>query len=46
VATDAPVPDVASRLPVSDADPDQLAALEARWGLGSSLRRAANVLTA
>jgi 5'-3' exonuclease len=45
VATDAPVPDVPGRLPVSDADPDRLAALEARWGLGSSLRRAANVLT-
>jgi 5'-3' exonuclease len=44
VATDAPVPDVAGRLPVSDADPDRLAALDARWGLGSSLRRAANVL--
>ncbi|HEX3388733.1 MAG TPA: 5'-3' exonuclease [Streptosporangiaceae bacterium] len=45
VATDAPVPDVPGRLPVSDADPDRLDALDARWGLGSSLRRAANVLT-
>ena len=34
VAADAPVPDVAGRLPVSDADPDRLAALDARWGLG------------
>ena len=46
VATDAPVPDVLGRLPVSGADPDRLTALDARWGLGSSLRRAANVLTA
>lgn len=45
VATDAPVPDVPGRLPVSDADPDRLGALDARWGLGSSLRRAANVLS-
>jgi 5'-3' exonuclease len=45
VATDAPVPDVPGWLPVSDADPDRLDALDARWGLGSSLRRAANVLT-
>ena len=45
VATDAPVPDVPGGLPVSGADPDRLAALDARWGLGSSLRRAANVLT-
>ena len=44
VAADAPVPDVAGRLPVSDADPGRLAALGDRWGLGSSLRRAATVL--
>ena len=44
VAPDAPVPEVAGRLPVSAADPDRLAALDARWGLGSSLRRAASVL--
>jgi hypothetical protein len=35
---------VAGRLPVSAADPDRLAALDARWDLGSSLRRAASVL--
>ena len=46
VATDAPVPDVPGGLPVSDADPDRLTALDSRWGLGSSLRRAANLLTA
>jgi hypothetical protein len=34
---------VVDDLPV--ADPDRLAVLEDRWGLGSSLRRAANVLT-
>ena len=45
VAADAPVPDVAGQLPVSDADPGKLAGLDARWGLGSSLRRAAAVLT-
>ncbi len=45
VAADAPVPDVAGQLPVSDADPGQLAGLDTRWGLGSSLRRAAAVLT-
>jgi 5'-3' exonuclease len=45
VAGDAPVPEVTGRLPVSDADPDRLAALDARWGLGSSLRRAASMLS-
>jgi 5'-3' exonuclease len=45
VADDAPVPEVTGRLPVSDADPDRLAALDARWGLGSSLRRAASTLS-
>ncbi len=44
VAADAPVPEVTGCLPVSDADPERLAALDARWGLGSSLRRAANAL--
>ena len=44
VAPDAPVPDVAGRLPVTAADPDRLATLDARWDLGSSLRRAASVL--
>jgi 5'-3' exonuclease len=45
VAGDAPVPEVTGQLPVSDADPDRLAALDARWGLGSSLRRAASTLS-
>ena len=31
-------------LPVTGADPERLAALDERWGLGSSLRRAASVL--
>ena len=44
VATDAPVPEVTGRLPVSDADPGRLAALDDRWGLGSSLRRAATAV--
>jgi 5'-3' exonuclease len=46
VATDAPVPEVAGGLPVTPADPDRLAALGERWGLGSSLRRAAAALAA
>jgi 5'-3' exonuclease len=44
VAADAPVPEVAGQLPVSAADPERLAVLDARWDLGSSLRRAASVL--
>src|SRR5262249_61678962 len=40
VATDAPVPPVEGGLPVSPADPDALEDLDARWDLGSSLRRA------
>jgi 5'-3' exonuclease len=44
VATDAPVPDVAGRLPVTAADPARLAALDERWDLGSSLRRASSAL--
>jgi 5'-3' exonuclease len=46
VATDAPVPDVDGTLPVTRADLDRLAALDARWDLGSSLRRALNAIGA
>jgi 5'-3' exonuclease len=45
VATDAPVPDVDGTLPLTPAAPDRLAALDERWDLGSSLRRALNALT-
>jgi 5'-3' exonuclease len=45
VADDAPVPDVAGTLPLTPAAPDQLTALDARWDLGSSLRRALSALT-
>jgi 5'-3' exonuclease len=45
VATDAPVPDVDGTLPVTPAAPDRLAALDERWDLGSSLRRALGALT-
>jgi 5'-3' exonuclease len=44
VATDAPVPEVHGQLPVTAADPVRLAALDARWDLGSSLRRASSTL--
>ncbi|HUY52203.1 MAG TPA: 5'-3' exonuclease [Streptosporangiaceae bacterium] len=44
VATDAPVLEVTGRLPVTGADPARLAALDARWDLGSSLRRASSAL--
>ena len=44
VATDAPVPEADGTLPLRPADPARLAALGDRWGLGSSLRRAASVL--
>jgi 5'-3' exonuclease len=40
VARDAPVPEVTGALPVTPADPAKLEALDARWALGSSLRRA------
>jgi hypothetical protein len=43
VAADAPVPDVDGGLPVT-ADQDRLAALDARWDLGSSLRRVLNAI--
>jgi 5'-3' exonuclease len=39
VADDAPVPPVDGRLAAAQPDPRQLAALDERWGLGSSLRR-------
>ena len=45
VATDAPVPDVDGTLPLTPAAPDRLAALDERWDLGSSLRRALGALT-
>ena len=45
VATDAPVPEVDGGLPVSPVDPGTLADLDARFGLGSSLRRAVAALS-
>jgi 5'-3' exonuclease len=45
VAHDAPVPDVAGTLPAAPADRAQLDALDARWNLGSSLRRAVAAVT-
>ncbi|HEV3294297.1 MAG TPA: 5'-3' exonuclease [Streptosporangiaceae bacterium] len=45
VATDAPLPDVDGSLPLTPAAPDRLAALDQRWDLGSSLRRALAALT-
>jgi 5'-3' exonuclease len=45
VATDAPVPEVDGSLPVSPVDPGMLADLDARFGLGSSLRRAVAALS-
>jgi 5'-3' exonuclease len=39
VAPDAPVGDVDDALPTAPADPDALAALTERWGLGSSVPR-------
>lgn len=44
VAPDAPVGDVADRLPAVPADPDALVALAERWGLVSSVRRLVDVL--
>ena len=46
VATDAPVPPVDGGLPVSPADPGALEDLDARWDLGTSLRRAVAALAA
>jgi 5'-3' exonuclease len=44
VATDAPVPPADGRLPAVPADPARLDELDARWDLGSSLRRACTAL--
>jgi 5'-3' exonuclease len=44
VATDAPVPAVDGTLPLTPAAPDRLSALDERWDLGSSLRRAVSAL--
>jgi 5'-3' exonuclease len=44
VATDAPVPPADGRLPAVPADPARLDELDARWDLGSSLRRACAAL--
>jgi 5'-3' exonuclease len=44
VATDAPLPPVDGRVPAPPADPARLDALDARWDLGSSLRRACTAL--
>lgn len=44
-AVDAPVPAMDGSLPLTPADPRRLAALDARWDLGSSLRRALAALT-
>jgi len=44
VAADAPVPAVDGGLPVGPADPGALETLDARWDLGSSLRRAVAAL--
>jgi 5'-3' exonuclease len=45
VATDAPLPEVDGSLPLTPAAPGRLAALDQRWDLGSSLRRALAALT-
>jgi 5'-3' exonuclease len=45
VASDAPVPEVDGGLPVSPVDPERLEALDARFGLRSSLRRAVAALS-
>ena len=42
---DKPVPGVDGTLPLTPAAPDRLAALDERWDLGSSLRRALGALT-
>ena len=44
VATDAPLPAIDGRLPRPPADPARLDVLDARWDLGSSLRRACTTL--
>jgi 5'-3' exonuclease len=45
VVDDAPLPDVAGTLPAVPADPDRLAELGERWGLGSSLGRFASAVS-
>jgi 5'-3' exonuclease len=44
VATDVPLPPAGGQLPSTPADPDAVAALGERWGLGSSLRRMLSAL--
>jgi 5'-3' exonuclease len=44
VATDVPLPPIDGRLPAPPADPVKLDALDARWDLGSSVRRACSAL--
>jgi 5'-3' exonuclease len=46
VATDAPLPPVDGRLPVTPPDPRRLAELDERWDLGSSLGRMCAALAA
>ena len=46
VAPDAPVPEPGGALPSRPADPARLAALDERWGLGSSLGRVLSALAA
>ena len=46
VATDAPLPPLGGRLPVTPADPRRLAELDERWDLGSSLGRMCAALAA
>ena len=45
VVDDAPVPEVDGALPAVPADPDRLAELGQRWGLGSSLSRFASAVS-
>ncbi len=45
VATDAPLPPAGGALPLTPADPDRLAALGERWGLGGSLGRVVSALS-
>ncbi|MBA0050709.1 5'-3' exonuclease [Streptomyces sp. AJS327] len=44
VVRDLPLPDVDAALPASPRDPAALAELDARWGLGGSLRRLSSAL--
>jgi 5'-3' exonuclease len=45
VVDDAPLPEVDGTLPAVPADPDRLASLGERWGLGSSLSRFASAVS-